>query len=442
MSTPRVCLSLCGDTEQLCGWLRSQQDADLFEIRLDLSPPNIDGSKIRAATSKPLLFTAHGRPDLLEKYWPFADYVDVEQGEATGQNSIVSIHASNQDPDLLWKEYAGEHMTKIVLETENYDQIAQLIAMNREHSPLALCFASGEVGAFSRILSAMNGARWIYACVPDRATGSGQFTLQELLNVYQIRRFHGGAETKVFGIVGNPVSHSRSPQIHNQLFADASLPWIYLPFRCKNLRGLFESAPKWNTKGFSITHPYKEQVLSFLDAASPEVTALQACNTVGYFDQKWQGINTDIEGIRTLLKDVPVQNSKIVLIGAGSSARAIGSVVFKKASELTILNRTQERAKNIAQALNAKSGSLEDLRKIDYDILIQATSVGWLAEESPVNTEYLRPGKIVIDSVYQDTELLRKARDLGCKTINGEVWFRTQAQAQFEWWKKMLKVKG
>ena len=142
MSVPRICLSLFGTIEEIIDAI-SKYDADLFEIRLDLST-ELEGPKLRAATRKPLLFTAHRRPDLLERFWPFADYVDVEQAEATGGNTIRSIHANDEDPDRLWEKLAGEHMTKIVLETSNYQTISRLIQLNHEHAPHAICFHANQ----------------------------------------------------------------------------------------------------------------------------------------------------------------------------------------------------------------------------------------------------------------------------------------------------------
>ena len=109
MKSPKICLSLFGSTDEVCHAIASH-DADLFEIRLDLSA-DLNGPQIRTATRNPLLFTAHGRPDLLEQFWPFADYIDVEQAEATGQNTIRSIHSTDQDPNTLWKSFSSEHVT-------------------------------------------------------------------------------------------------------------------------------------------------------------------------------------------------------------------------------------------------------------------------------------------------------------------------------------------
>lgn len=438
---PLICLSLFGTTEEICNAIGSC-DADLYEIRLDLSSPLPDGSTIRSATGKPLIFTAHGRPDLLERYRAFADYVDVEQREAIGQKMIASVHAKDQTPEDLWNQFSGQHITKIVIETEDYDVIARLLNLNSTHQPFAICFAAGETGAFSRVLSAFNGARWIYACQQSRPTGVGQFSYEQLTEVYRLRRFSKTEPVSVFGIIGNPVSHSHSPEIHNGYFAQASLPWIYLPFHCNDLRSLFASAEKWNTKGFSITHPYKNTVLSLLDSVTPEAERLQSCNTVARAGDRWIGTNTDLEGITALLKDVPLDGSRCVILGAGASSKAFAHVIRPHVSNLVILNRDTAKAQILAGQFNAQPGSLDDLQYYDYDLLIHATPVGWENESIPVDPDHLRPGKIVIDSIYKDTALLRKARERGCTTIDGEKWFQVQALAQFRFWKELFGIKG
>ena len=437
MNAPRICLSLFGTTEEICQYIR-WHDADLYEIRLDLSS-DPDGAMIRAATRKPLLFTAHGRPELLEKFWPFADYVDVEQREATGRNTIRSIHAADQDPIRLWDKLSGEHMTKIVLDTQQYDTIAKLIALNQQHKPLALCFAYGEVGAFSRVIATFQGSRWIYASIQDRATGAGQFTYQDLVETFRVRRLDVTARIAVFGIVGKSVSHSLSPAIHNRKFEEAALPWIYLPFPCTDLNDLLHNAPRWNSVGFSITHPYKKKVIPLLHSLTPEVERFQSCNTIALVDGKWTGTNTDLDGIRALLKDVTVRGSRVVIVGAGATARMFATMIRPEIADLVILNRTVENAKALAETLDAQFGSLEELKDRDYDLLIQTTPVGWKEDEMPVNPAHLRPGKTVIDSIYKDTPMLKHAVALGCVTKNGKVWFDVQADAQFRWWTQVFR---
>ena len=174
----------------------------------------------------------------------------------------MSVHSGEADPDALWAAHRGDHITKIVLQTADYAKIARLIELDREHPGQALCFAMGEAGAFSRILAAFAGAPWIYASAGSRPTAPGQFTLRELIDVYRVRRFD--AQPRLFGIAGDPLAHSRSPQFHNAAFAAANLPWMYVPFRCTDLPALLRHAPAFGIRGLSLTHPLKESALSLV----------------------------------------------------------------------------------------------------------------------------------------------------------------------------------
>jgi 3-dehydroquinate dehydratase/shikimate dehydrogenase len=215
------------------------------------------------------------------------------------------------------------------------------------------------------------------------------------------------------------------------------LPWIYLPFLCKDLKSLFANAHAWNAKGFSITHPFKQEIIPYLGDATPEVEELQSCNTVARVNDQWIGTNTDVAGIRSLLEDVPLNGARAVILGAGASARTFASIIRPHVSSLSILARSPGKAKRLAEKFQAGSGSLQDLKKFDHNVLIQATPVGWQHDEMPVGAADLKSNTFVIDSIYRDTPLLRHARDLGCKTLNGEKWFYAQARAQFDWWKSL-----
>ena len=434
-----ICLSLYGSTEELIRQIQDAPDADLFEIRLDLSS-ELQLDRIRTASSKPLLFTAHGRPDLLRQASPYADYLDVEHEEPSDPRCIVSIHGKEENPKKAWMGLHKTHLAKLVLETSDYKKIAELLELDHAHHPRALCFAMGEVGSFSRILSVFYGSPWIYASLPGRSTAAGQFTLAELLDVYRLPRFYSAP--RVFGIVGNPVSHSRSPQFHNERFAEKSLPWIYLPFPCVDLPSLFRYAPEFGVAGFSITHPHKEETLGLLQHRSPEVEELRSCNTVCYKNGEWHGMNSDVIGISEMLKkhEISLNGSRAMIIGAGGAARAIASVVRPYVKELVILNRTQTNAVELASRYQARAGTLEDFGKFPYDLLFQATPSGLKESECPVDPSRLITGSTVIEANYHPAEtlLLKKAKAIGCKAINGEAWFEAQAEAQFQWWNQLL----
>ncbi len=428
-----ICLSVFGNTKSLSEIFRNYgETADLFEVRLDLSE-KLDLPSIRASTTKPLIFASHNNPELLNDAEPFADYIDIGPLTATSMKRIVSFHGKDEAPDALWQKYSGEHITKLVLDTNDYSKIASLLKLN---SGKAICFAMGEVGAFSRILSVFKKAPWIYASLSQQPTASGQFSIDQLINIYDVKRF--SAEPNVFGILGNPVSHSRSPAFHNQKFAEHNLPWIYLPFPCLHLESFMDHREQFGIVGLSVTHPDKEKVISYLSEQTPEVKKLRSCNTLLWKNNAWHGINTDVVGFEGLLirHGIELENKRVAIIGAGGAARAAAFVISTSSAKLIFLNRTHSKALELAKEFNGIAVPLSEFRSVEYDIVIQTTPIGIRNEECPINPDLLRPSTTVIDVLYEPAEtlLLRKAKGIGCRVMNGEDWFVAQAEAQFQYW--------
>ena len=428
-----ICLSVFGNNESLAEIFKNFADkVDLFEVRLDLSE-KLDFASVRKATTKPLIFASHNNPELLHDAEPYGDYVDIGPTRTTSSKQIVSFHGKDEDPDALWQKLSGEHITKIVLDTNDYSKIAALLKLNSQKS---ICFAMGEVGAFSRILSVFKNAPWIYASLLQQPTAPGQFSIDQLINTYHVKRF--SAEPNVFGILGNPVSHSRSPAFHNQKFAEHNLPWIYLPFPCLDLESLMSHRRQFGITGLSVTHPYKEKVIAYLSEQTSEVKKLRSCNTLLWKENGWHGINTDVVGFEGLLIKHGVQLDKkyVAIIGAGGAARAAAFVISQSSAKLIFLNRTHSKALELAKEFNGTAVQLSEIAAVEYDVLIQATPVGMRNEECPINPDLVRPSTTVIDVLYDpdETLLLRKAKAVGCKVINGEDWFVLQAEAQFQYW--------
>jgi shikimate dehydrogenase len=429
-----ICLSVFGNTQSLSQIFQNYADtADLFEVRLDLSEKP-DLASIRKSTTKPLIFASHNNPELLNDAEPYADYIDIGPLVTTTPiKRIVSFHGKDEDPDALWQKFSGQHITKIVLDTNDYSRIAALLKLN---SPKAICFAMGEVGAFSRILSVFKKAPWIYASLSQQPTASGQFSIDQLIDIYQVKRF--SSEPAVFGILGNPVSHSRSPAFHNQKFAEHNLQWIYLPFPCLDLESFMSHRREFGIVGLSVTHPHKERVISYLAEQTPEVKKLRSCNTLLWKNNGWHGINTDVVGFEGLLirHGVELENKGVAIIGAGGAARAAAFVISQSSARLIFLNRTHSKALELATEFNGTAVQLSEFGSVEYDVLIQTTPIGMRNEECPINPDLVRPSSTVIDVLYEPAEtlLLRKAKSIGCRVINGEDWFLSQAEAQFQYW--------
>jgi len=261
-------------------------------------------------------------------------------------------------------------------------------------------------------------------------------------------------KTKVCALLGDPVEHSLSPCFQNAAFQHLSLDFIYLAFTVKaeDLGNAILGVRSLKFHGLNITMPHKISVIQYLDELDEDAEKIMSVNTVLNRDGRLIGYTTDGIGALNALKyeGVNPSNKKIVILGAGGASRSISFALAKEAGELVILNRTTTRAEKLAsdvRRLIGESGKIrwgglteENLRKEleEADILINATSVGMRPneDETPINKQYLHPDLAVFDLVYHplETRLLREARMVGAKTINGLSMLIHQGAASFEIW--------
>ena len=201
---------------------------------------------------------------------------------------------------------------------------------------------------------------------------------------------------------------------------------------------------KVDFQGFSVTIPHKESVLSFLDDIDHTARKIGAINTIVNQNGKLIGYNTDcmaaVMGLEHYLKETndTLNNKKISIIGAGGAARAIAFGLKEKGCDITIFNRTIERAEKLSHDVKCKFESFEKIHKLDSDILINTTSIGMFpnVDQTPVPKNILKEDMIVFDAVYNpiETRLLRDAKGKGCHTVNGLSMFINQAAEQFRLW--------
>jgi shikimate dehydrogenase len=274
-----------------------------------------------------------------------------------------------------------------------------------------------------------------------------------------------------FAIIGNPVSHSLSPDMHNAAFRERKLPHHYSKIRLttEELPSFFNKLRKGNFRGINVTVPHKEAVMAYLDETSPEARLIGAVNTISVENGKLKGFNTDGAGyLQSLKKETGfiLKGKRIVLLGAGGAARAIlAACLSEGVRELTLANRTLERAQKLALEFQKKfpraqiktsSLKTKNLEKIfkRADLLINTTSAGLKDEPFPYLPLHFLPRRaLVSDILYQAeiTPLLREAKKLKRKIHRGlgmllhqgalafEIW--TQQKAPLSLMKKTLKEK-
>ena len=260
--------------------------------------------------------------------------------------------------------------------------------------------------------------------------------------------------SETYGVIGDPIAHSYSPEIHRFLFNRMDLPFKYetIHVTSEGLADFIESSRKSERPGFNVTIPHKETILKYLDEIDPLAKQTGAVNTASNKKNRWIGHNTDIHGCSKALElsDWSSANGKTILLGAGGAARAAVMALYSLGVDNIAVYDVDPRKSNklkfdfeaILSIHSLMDLSLErklEAELVDASLLINATPVGmWPSiEDSPLPCSVCIPGNItVFDMVYRpvETRLLRSARSNGARTISGLHMLIAQAIAAQEIW--------
>jgi 3-dehydroquinate dehydratase/shikimate dehydrogenase len=356
---------------------------------------------------------------------------------------ILSFHdfrATKRLEETLDKMVAisADYYKIVSTATTLYDNVTMMKFLEKrsdKHSLIGLCM--GEQGIISRVLGVRAGSVFTFASVsPDEKTAPGQATAQDLRNTYRIEQVD--AATRVYGVAGDPVEHSLSPTIMNAALRRENVNGVYLALHAKALKDLLACVRDIPIHGLSITMPYKEAILKNLDNTDSHTTKIGACNTVVRAqDGKLYGFNTDAAGVvRPLEQRITLEKAKILVLGAGGAARAAVFGLKERGAEVYILNRSVGPAKKLAHRARARVIKRADLKKLMFDVIINATPVGMgNTRESPLNENEIK-ARYVFDMIYDppETRLMKLAKAQGAQVIPGIEMFVHQAARQFEIW--------
>ncbi|MFN3567396.1 MAG: shikimate dehydrogenase [Caldimicrobium sp.] len=243
---------------------------------------------------------------------------------------------------------------------------------------------------------------------------------------------------KVWGIIGDPVSHSLSPLMHNIAFRELNIKGVYGAFLVKkeNLAQAIDGIKALDIQGISVTIPHKESIIPFLDEVDKVALEIGAVNTVINEGGKLKGYNTDWIGVLKAFEErnINLKDKKIVLIGAGGASRAIIYALLKAhAKEIFVYNRTYEKALDLANYFGVKAKPWDEIYEASGDIIIQATSVGLKSWDSPISEDVLKRFSVAMDIVYLPlkTKFLKLAEKYAI-TIDGLRMLLHQGVAQFK----------
>lgn len=266
------------------------------------------------------------------------------------------------------------------------------------------------------------------------------------------------ADTKLYCLIGNPISKSLSPMIHNMIFQLNSINARYLAFNIDNTSDLEKAVEGIRTlgiHGFNVTIPYKIKIIKYLDEIDEEAKILGAVNTVVNINGKLKGFNTDGDGFIKSLKDIGVniKNKRFALIGAGGAAHSIAvSLAYEGIKELLIFNRTIENANKLKllvethfPSINVNCYKIGVVRSIPIivDVIVNTTPIGMHPNinDMPISPRLFSKDTLFYDIIYKPrkTKLLLEAQKFGCKTLNGLDMLINQAiYAQKIWTNNLL----
>lgn len=336
----------------------------------------------------------------------------------------------------------GADAVKIAATCSSLREVRRLLATVRGRHDVVV-IPMGDAGEAGRILALRAGSALAYASLA-RATAPGQLSLGAMQQVYRLNRRFGrsarGASrrTRVYGVIGDPIGHSLSPLMHNAAFAARGMDAVYLPFRVRRMEDFIEAVRGFGMSGFSVTLPHKERVLEYLDGCDPLAAEIGAVNTVEVRGGgRLYGYNTDYAGVlQAIERHVPLAASRVLLVGAGGSARAAAFALGKKGADVVIWARRAAKARALARAAGGEAIDRSALRGEKFDAIVNCTPVGmYPGGGSPLQAAELN-ARVVMDLIYRPrkTELLKRAERRGMAVISGVEMFLEQGAAQWEIW--------
>src|SRR5262245_24131434 len=463
----------------------AERIADAIELRLDYLPAEalsqliVELSSRIARLSKPSILTFRpreqgGKRDLTlqdrRDFWrrlpleiidsiAYADFefdlVESFAGErppAPWEKVICSWHDFAETPYDLIARYdlmasSPAAVVKIATQANRIGdclRVFELIEHAKGKKPV-IALAMGLPGLMTRALALSRGAMLTFGALRRGAeSAAGQPTVAELRDLYRVKQL--SRDSQVFGIIGNPVGHSRSPLMHNAALKALNREGVYLPFEVDDIGSFVcdfvhpqTKKLDWNLRGLSVTIPHKLAIIPYLDFVDATARCVGAVNTVVVEGDELHGYNTDVDGaMKPLDEMIDVKGARVAVIGSGGSARAICYGLSRRGADVTIYARDLKKAQPLADEFGARTASLESFNG-EADVVINCAPVGMSGPSeglSLIKAESLEGVKLVYDLIYtpEETALLAAAKRAGCRTLGGLAMLVGQAAEQFRLW--------
>ncbi|HLV94812.1 MAG TPA: shikimate dehydrogenase [Candidatus Acidoferrales bacterium] len=435
-------------------WLKDDAEIDRFLRTLAATKPRANliatcrrvaaGGKYRGSIAKQLLHLAEAlragcswydlEIESIRECPPEVREVLLGEGKCLASAHFFDRLPRDLDRTVRELETTRPEAIKIAAQCDSLADGVRVLRLARGKGTV-VAVPMGVAALALRILALREGSALSYAPV-ENSTAPGQISLDEIENVYRGSQFD--RRTRVYGTIGNPIAHSLSPVMHNAAFLARRINAVHLPFLVKRLPDFLGAIKPLGIFGFGITLPHKQAIMRYLDDCDPVAAEIGAVNTVVIRGGKLHGYNTDCIGVlRALGHRMRLRGSRILIVGAGGAARGAAFALARAGSRVFIGARRKRRAEELAKAVRGEAVRLNDLRRMSFDAIVNATPVGMhpSVQESPLESRDLNC-RLVFDMIYRPrmTRLLRLAARRGIGTVSGIEMFVAQGIAQWEIW--------
>lgn len=443
--------------------------ADWLEVRADLVG-DLDPAPLRRVFPGKLLYTLRSRaeggaievsPERRKRRLIDAascyDLVDLEMARDLTPDVLRAIPAARRvvswhGPVSTLEALQGTFRRMAAVEALLYklvpaavqagDELAALLFLRKLERRDVIAFCTGLPGAWTRLVAPRIGAPVVYGALGEVAGAPGQPAIRRLVEDFGLPDLP--PVEALFGVVGNPISHSLSPRIHNAAYRELGIPALFLPFHAASFGDFWLEVVESGAleeiglplRGLAVTTPYKEAALAVAGAESPRAGLIGAANTLVWNQGVWEAEATDPEGVVVPLRDrgIAIEGRAAAVAGTGGAGRSAAAGLDGAGARVTLFNRGAERGLQASSLLGLPFVPLAELDPSEFDILVNATSLGRKeGEPLPFAVDALRPGAVVIDMVYgmAPTPLLRAAAERGAVTVDGREVLVDQAAGQF-----------
>jgi 3-dehydroquinate dehydratase/shikimate dehydrogenase len=352
-----------------------------------------------------------------------------EKEPPKGFRTIRSFHDFASTPasqDIVRMLSDGDQeISKGAFMASSFDDLHQIYLASRELGRKHVILGMGDTGTVTRIRQRILGNEFTFGYVGS-PTAPGQLSADELSAL--------GDDCAIVGITGDPVTHSKSPQMQNAAMRKAGVNGIYLRFGSPDLAHMRDVITEYDIRGMNVTIPHKQDVIPQMDSVSKVAETVGAVNTVINDGGWFTGENTDVAGILSTFSDTELDGKKVLIMGSGGAARAAGYAFTESGCDTYVTGRNRDTVRTLCRDLGTES--IESPSAEGFDIIVNCTPIGMYTEgRYPADVTCLNRSQTVFDMVYGfRTPLISAAEDAGCIVKDGTDMLVGQGAASFKLW--------